>query len=149
MADTFDIDADLIRKLAGLLEETGLGEIEYEAAGARIRVARPGVAAAAPVALAPAQAAPAAAAAPAVAVPEEHPGAVSSPMVGTVYLAPAPGEPPLVRVGDTVSAGQPLMLIEAMKTFNEVRAPKAGTVTAILVESGQPVEYGETLAVVE
>lgn len=148
MAEAFDIDAELIRKLAGLLEETGLGEIEYEAGGARIRVVRPGIVAAAPAVAA------VAAAAPATAGPddrpiEDHPGAVTSPMVGTAYLAPAPGEPPLVRVGDTVSAGQPLMLIEAMKTFNEVRAPRTGTVVSIAVESGQPVEFGETLAVIE
>jgi acetyl-CoA carboxylase biotin carboxyl carrier protein len=154
MAKGFDIDADLIRKLADLLEETGLGEIEYESAGARVRVARPGVAAAAAPALAvpPATATPAVAAQPAPSTEisvDEHPGAVTSPMVGTVYLSPAPGEPPLVRVGDTVIVGQPLMLIEAMKTFNEIKAPCAGTVVAIAVESGQPVEYSEVLAVIE
>jgi acetyl-CoA carboxylase biotin carboxyl carrier protein len=133
MPKSFDIDTDLIRKLADLLEETGLGEIEYESAGARVRVARPGspatIASPAPP--------------PAAALP------VTAPMVGTVYLSPAPGEPPLVRVGDTVSVGQPLMLIEAMKTFNEVKAPLAGKLARIAVESGQPVEYGEVLAVIE
>ena len=147
MAEAFDIDADLVRKLADLLEETGLGEIEYEVHGARIRVARPGtVAVAAPPA---AVAAPAAESARPAAVPESHPGTITSPMVGTVYLSPAPGEPPLVRVGDTVSAGQPLMLIEAMKTFNEVKAPHGGTVYRINVINGQPVEFGELLAIVE
>ncbi|MEK9660255.1 MAG: biotin/lipoyl-containing protein [Alphaproteobacteria bacterium] len=148
MAEEFDIDAELIRKLADLLEETGLGEIEYEAGGARVRVARPGAAISAPAVTVPPAGLSTVPAAPAAA-PEEHPGAVTAPMVGTVYLSAAPGEPPLVRVGDTVAAGQPLLLIEAMKTFNEVRAPRAGKVTAIIVESGQPVEYGETLAIVE
>jgi acetyl-CoA carboxylase biotin carboxyl carrier protein len=151
MPKSFDIDTDLIRKLADLLEETGLGEIEYESAGARVRVARPGspatIASPAPP---PAAALPVTAPAPPVEVRhDEHPGAVTSPMVGTVYLSPAPGEPPLVRVGDTVSVGQPLMLIEAMKTFNEVKAPLAGKLARIAVESGQPVEYGEVLAVIE
>jgi acetyl-CoA carboxylase biotin carboxyl carrier protein len=147
MGEAFDIDADLIRKLAGLLEETGLGEIEYEAGGARVRVVRPGgVAVAAPSAPVVAAPPPQTAAAPAA---ENHPGAVTSPMVGTVYLSAAPGEPPLVRVGDTVSAGQTLLLIEAMKTFNEVKAPRAGTLVSIAVDSGQPVEYGETLAVID
>jgi acetyl-CoA carboxylase biotin carboxyl carrier protein len=147
MGEAFDIDADLIRKLAGLLEETGLGEIEYEAGGARVRVVRPGgVAVAAPPAPVVAAPPPQTAAAPAA---ENHPGAVTSPMVGTVYLSAAPGEPPLVRVGDTVSAGQTLLLIEAMKTFNEVKAPRAGTLVSIAVDSGQPVEYGETLAVID
>jgi acetyl-CoA carboxylase biotin carboxyl carrier protein len=149
MAEPFDIDADLVRKLADLLEETGLGEIEYEVGGARIRVVRPGTFAMAAPPVAVAAAAPAAVSSPSAAVPENHPGAVTSPMVGTVYLSPAPGEPPLVKVGDTVSAGQPLMLIEAMKTFNEVRAPRAGTLVSITIESGQPVEYGETLALIE
>ena len=149
MAEPFDIDADLVRKLADLLEETGLGEIEYEVGGARIRVVRPGTVAMAAPPVAVAAAAPAAVSSPSAAVPENYPGAVTSPMVGTVYLSPAPGEPPLVKVGDTVSAGQPLMLIEAMKTFNEVRAPRAGTIVSITIESGQPVEYGETLALIE
>ena len=141
------IDADLIRKLAALLEEAGLGEIEYENNGERIRVARPG----SPVATAPTLIAPAVA--PVDSAPSsntaEPTDAVTSPMVGTVYLSPAPGEPPLVQVGDAVTAGQPLMLIEAMKTFNEVKAPRAGKLTRIAIESGQPVEFGEVLAVIE
>mgnify|MGYP002635123682 CR=1 FL=1 len=149
MAKGFDIDAELIRKLAGLLEESGLGEIEYESGGERIRVVRPGGPAGAPTIVAPAPAAPAATAAPVAATADIHPGAVTSPMVGTVYLSPAPGEPPLVHVGDTVAAGQPLMLIEAMKTFNEVKAPRAGRLASITIESGQPVEFGEVLAVIE
>lgn len=148
MAEEFDIDAELIRKLAGLLEETGLGEIEYEAGGARVRVVRPGTGVA-PAVAAAAPAQPAAPAPAAATSPEDHPGAVNAPMVGTVYLSPAPGEPPLINVGDNVAAGQPLLQIEAMKTFNEVRAPHAGKVAAIVVESGQPVEYGETLAIIE
>ena len=149
MAEAFDIDAELVRKLAGLLEETGLGEIEYEVAGARIRVVRPVGGPAAPVAAA--AVIPTAPTAPPVtaSAPDDHPGAVTSPMVGTVYHSPAPGDPPLVRVGDTVTAGQPMLLIEAMKTFNEVKAPRSGTVVSIDVESGQPVEYGELLAVIE
>ncbi len=143
MSDDFDIDADLVRKLADLLSETGLAEIEYEVNGKRVRVARPqagtAAVAAAPV---PAPAAPAA-------DPASHPGAVTSPMVGTVYLASAPGEPPFVREGAQVSAGQTLMLVEAMKTFNEVKAPTSGTVARIAVEGGQPVEYGELLAIIE
>lgn len=150
MGDSFDIDADLIRKLAGLLEETGLGEIEFESAGARIRVARPAAVPVTPVVASPAT--PSAANAPetpADAPLEAHPGAVTSPMVGTIYLSPAPGEPPLAKIGDTVAAGQPLMLIEAMKTFNEVKAPQAGKLVNVAVESGQPVEFGEILAIIE
>lgn len=148
MSDPFDIDAELVRKLSDLLSETGLGEIEYEDGGKRIRVARPATAAAAaPVISAPAAESPQAP--PSPAADTAHPGAVSSPMVGTVYLSQSPGEPPLVKAGDTVSEGQTLMLIEAMKTFNEVKAPRGGTVSEIAVTSGQPVEFGELLAIVE
>ena len=139
----FKIDEAAVRLLAGLLEETGLGEIEYEVDDRRIRVARPSMAAPAAVAMA------APVAAPASPGDARLAGAVTSPMVGTVYLSPAPGEPPLVHVGDTVAAGQPLMLIEAMKTFNEVKAPRAGRLASITIESGQPVEFGEVLAVIE
>ena len=150
MSDDFDIDADLVRKLADLLSETGLAEIEYEADGKRVRVARPqgGTAVAAPAPAAPA-AATAAAPAPASADPASHPGAVTSPMVGTVYLSPSPEEPRFVNEGDSVRAGQTLMLVEAMKTFNEVKAPRAGTLVQIAVEGGQPVEFGEVLAIIE
>ena len=151
MSDGFDIDADLVRKLADLLSETGLAEIEYEVNGKRVRVARPqhGVATVAAAPPAPAAATQSADAATQATDPAAHPGAVTSPMVGTVYLASAPGEPPLVREGSQVSAGQTLMLVEAMKTFNEVKAPTSGTVVRVAVESGQPVEFGELLAIIE
>jgi acetyl-CoA carboxylase biotin carboxyl carrier protein len=146
------IDPDTIRALAAVLTETGLTEIEIADKDSRIRVVRgggttttiamPAMAAAAPVA-APA-AAPAAAADPA-----SHPGAVVSPMVGVAYLSPEPGSPVFVSVGQQVTAGQTLLLIEAMKTFNQIKAPKAGTVTAILVQNGAPVEYGEVLIVLD
>lgn len=149
----FDVDSDLVRKLASLLEETGLGEIEYEAEGQRVRVAKPAVAGPAPNPAANiATEAPAAprtideSAGPPDAA--AHPGAVTSPMVGTVYHSPAPGEPPFVRTGDSVTEGQTLMLVEAMKTFNEIKAARGGRVEQILVENGQPVEYGEILAII-
>lgn len=152
MSEPFDIDSDLVRKLADLIAETGLAEIEYEENGRRVRVAAPTAATAAPIAVAPAAApAPAPAAAPVATAGEAaaHPGAVTSPMVGTVYLAQAPEDPPFVKAGDTVSEGQTLMLIEAMKTFNEVKAPRAGTLQSIAVATGQPVEFGEVLAIIE
>lgn len=144
------VDADAIRALADILTETGLTEIEIAEKDNRIRVARaaaPQVHAvpAAPVAAAPVAAAPAAA----PADPAKHPGAVTSPMVGVAYLAPDPGSPPFVTEGQSVAAGQTLMLIEAMKTFNQIRAPRAGTLTRLLVASGDPVEFGEALAIIE
>ena len=150
-------DQALIRDLAELLEETGLSEIEIEREGMRVRVARqvtvaaavhPGAAASAAMAAAaaPAGAAPAAAA---VADPGKHPGAVPSPMVGTAYLAPEPSAAPFVEVGTRVAQGQTILIIEAMKTMNHIPAPKAGVVTAILVGNGQPVEFGEPLAIIE
>ena len=150
------IDARLVRRLADILTETGLSEIEVEHSGLKIRVAKTLTAAPqamayapAPVAAAPA---PAAAAAPAGAepvVPARASGdEVKSPMVGSVYLQPEPGAEPFVKVGDTVAAGQTLMIIEAMKTMNPIPAPKAGKIVAILVEDGQPVEFGEPLAVI-
>ena len=149
MSDPFDIDPDLVRKLADLLNETGLAEIEYEDNGKRVRVAMPGVAIApAPVSAGAPTAAPATAAAPAGDT-AAHPGAVTSPMVGTVYLAQAPEDPPFVKAGDAVREGQTLLLIEAMKTFNEVKAPRTGTLQSIAVASGQPVEFGEVLAIIE
>lgn len=143
----FEPDDDLIRRLAALLKETGLSEIEYEAEGQRIRVGRGAVAAATAPAAASAPA-PAAAAAPqdAEAVPA---GAVISPMVGTVYLAAEPGAPALIKVGDQVSEGQTLLIIEAMKVMNPLASPRAGTVTRILVSDSQPVEFGEPLLIVE
>ncbi len=148
----FEMDTEFVRKLAEILEETHLGEIELADGERRIRVARPTVtvAAAAPVAMAAPLAA-AGAAVPGAAAGDmaKHPGAVKSPMVGTAYLAPEPGKPNFVAVGDKVTAGQTLLIIEAMKTFNPIKAPKAGTVTQVLVENAQPVEFGEPLMVVE
>ncbi len=145
----FEPDDDLIRRLAALLKETGLSEIEYEAEGQRIRVGRGG----GPVAVGPAEPAPpASAAGPALDAPldaEAVPaGAVTSPMVGTVYLAAEPGAPALVKVGDKVTEGQTLLIIEAMKVMNPLASPRAGTVTQILVSDGQPVEFGEPLLIV-
>ncbi|HET6309313.1 MAG TPA: acetyl-CoA carboxylase biotin carboxyl carrier protein subunit [Rhodopila sp.] len=145
------IDPDTIRALAAVLTETGLTEIEIADKDSRIRVVRQvattvvPVAASAPVAAAPVAAAPAAAARDASA----HPGAVVSPMVGVAYLSPEPGAAAFVTVGQQVVAGQTLLLIEAMKTFNQIKAPKAGTVAAILVQTGAPVEYGEVLMILE
>lgn len=144
------IDQDAIRDLAKLLDETNLSEIEIEQDGTRIRVGRGGggrVVAAAPViAAAPAIAAPIAAA---PADPAKHPGAVPSPMVGTAYLAPSPGAKQFIDVGSLVKAGDTLLIVEAMKTMNQIPAPRAGTVTQILVEDGQPVEFGEALVIIE
>ena len=151
------IDARLVRRLADILTETGLSEIEVEHSGLKIRVAKTLTAAPMQMAYAPApaHAAPApAAAAPAPAgteavVPARASGdEVKSPMVGSVYLQPEPGAPQFVQVGDSVEAGQTLMIIEAMKTMNPIPAPKAGGFVAILVEDGQPVEFGEPLAVI-
>ena len=141
-------DSGLVRSLASLLDETNLTEIEYENEGTRIRVARQITYSAA---LAPQFAAPVATAAPAAvaANPADHPGALKSPMVGVAYLAPEPGKPNFVAVGDTVAVGQTLLLIEAMKTYNTIRSAKGGKVTQILVEDGQPVEYGEPLMIIE
>jgi acetyl-CoA carboxylase biotin carboxyl carrier protein len=143
----FDIDEALIRKLAKLLKETGLTEIEFETDDARIRV---NAGASGPaIAAAPAIAAPAAAAA-ASAANADAPaaGSVSSPMVGTAYLSPEPNAAAFVKVGDRVAKGQTILIIEAMKVMNPIPAPHAGTVTQILVQDGQPVEFGEPLMVV-
>jgi acetyl-CoA carboxylase biotin carboxyl carrier protein len=148
-------DSALIRELALLLDETSLTEIEIERAGLRVRVARNiSVAASVPSSYVPAAAAPvpvtAAAAAPAAAADlSKHPGVVPSPMVGTAYWSPEPGAKPFVEVGTKVSAGQTLLIIEAMKTMNQIPSPRAGTVTQILVEDGQPVEFGEPLMIIE
>jgi acetyl-CoA carboxylase biotin carboxyl carrier protein len=143
------VDADLVRRLAALLDETGLTELEYATNSLRVRVAKNhggAVTVAAP--LAAASPAPTRESAPATAR-AEHPGAVTSPMVGTAYCAPEPGAPPFVKVGDSVRQGQTLLIIEAMKVMNPVAAPRAGTVTEILVHDAQPVEYGEVLLVIE
>ncbi len=146
------IDPDAIRALAAVLSETGLSEIEIAEKDSRIRVVRaaPHANGAAPVAPVPA-APPVVAAAPAAAEPDaaSHPGAVTSPMVGVVYLSPEPGTPPFVTLGQSVAAGQTVLLIEAMKTFNQIRAPKSGTVARVLVGNGVPVEYGEVLMILE
>src|ERR1700755_2874160 len=147
----FEMDTEFIRKLAAILEETGLGEIELADGDRKIRVARPTAIAAVstPLAVAPvAGTAPVAVVPVAVAGPSDgskHPGAVKSPMVGTAYLSPEPGKPVFVHVGDKVTAGQTLLIIEAMKTFNPIKAPKAGTVVQILIDNAQPVEFGEPL----
>ncbi len=149
----FEMDTEFVRKLAEILEENDLGEIELADGDRRIRIARPTVTYAAAAMPAPAAsalvaAAPAAAAAGAGDL-AKHPGAVKSPMVGTAYLAPEPGKPNFVAVGDKITAGQTLLIIEAMKTFNPIKAPKAGTVTQIVIDNAQPVEFGEALMIVE
>jgi acetyl-CoA carboxylase biotin carboxyl carrier protein len=156
---THGIDPKTVRALAEILSDTGLTEIEVETKEGRIRLARTpapvtqhvfAAGAAAPAAPAPAAIAPAAPAAqPAAPDEAKHPGVVLSPMVGVAYLAPEPGAAAFIAVGQTVTVGQTLLLIEAMKTYNQIRAQKAGTVMRILVEPGQPVEYGQPLLIVE
>jgi acetyl-CoA carboxylase biotin carboxyl carrier protein len=149
------IDMRMVRKLADILTETGLSEIEVEHEGLKVRVAK--TLTSAPVHYAAAPAPAAAAAAPAASTPAAAPPAparakgdtVNSPMVGSVYLQPQPGADPFVKIGDTVTAGQTLMIIEAMKTMNPIPATKSGKLVEILVEDGQPVEFGEPLAVIE
>lgn len=146
-------DSALVRELALLLDETSLTEIEIERAGLRLRVARNiSVAATMPMPMAAGAPALAVAAAPAVAASADlskHPGALTSPMVGTAYWAPEPGAKPFIEVGSKVSVGQTLLIIEAMKTMNQIPSTRAGTVTQILVEDGQPVEFGEALVIIE
>ena len=142
----------LIRELAALMEETGLSEIEIERDGVRVRVARQARVEAVPLVVgAPPPERPQAVEAPKAPAgdPSKHPGMVPSPMVGTAYLAPEPGAAPFTTVGARVSQGQTLLIIEAMKTMNHIPAPKAGVVSAILVGNGQPVEFGEPLAIIE
>jgi acetyl-CoA carboxylase biotin carboxyl carrier protein len=152
-ADTSSaIDTRLVRKLAGILKDTGLSEIEVERGDLRIRVARELTVAAQPAAAAPVAAAAVAAAAPAAAAeaaPAHNGDAVPSPMVGTVYLQPQPGAEPFIRVGQTVVEGQTLLIVEAMKTMNPIPAPRGGKVIEILVADSQPVEFGEPLVVIE
>ena len=148
------MDPDAIRALAAILTETGLTEIEIAEKDSRIRVVRAPAPVEAPLEAQPRPAAQAVVAVPLAAPPSpadaaSHPGAVLSPMVGVAYLSPEPGAAPFVTVGQTVVAGQTLLLIEAMKTFNQIKAPKAGTVGRILVASGSPVEYGEVLMVLD
>jgi acetyl-CoA carboxylase biotin carboxyl carrier protein len=144
------IDPDAIRALAAVLVETGLSEIEIADKDSRIRVVRH----VAPATMVASVAAPAPAPVQAVVAPvvqdlADHPGAVTSPMVGVAYLSPEPGAPSFVSVGQQVTAGQTLLLIEAMKTFNQIKAPKSGTVASILVQHSAPVEYGEVLIILE
>jgi acetyl-CoA carboxylase biotin carboxyl carrier protein len=145
-------DSALIRELALLLDETSLTEIEIERAGLRVRVARNiSIAAAMAPSYQSAAPMPVAAATPAAAAADlsKHPGVVPSPMVGTAYWAPEPGAKPFIEVGTKVSVGQTLLIIEAMKTMNQIPSPRAGTVTQILIEDGQPVEFGEPLVIIE
>jgi acetyl-CoA carboxylase biotin carboxyl carrier protein len=154
--DSIGVEHEAIRSLATLLNETGLSEIEVEKAGLRIRVARNiAIAAAAQLPMATLAPPPAGSerAPPGAPVaspdPAAHPGAVKSPMVGTAYRAPEPGAPAFVEIGTRVTQGQTLLIIEAMKTMNHIPAPKAGTVTQIMFENGQPVEFGEPLMIIE
>jgi acetyl-CoA carboxylase biotin carboxyl carrier protein len=143
-------DGALIRELALLLDETSLTEIEIERAGLRVRVARNiSIAASVPPAVQAPATAPAAAAPAVSADVADHPGLVPSPMVGTAYWSSEPGAKPFIEVGAKVSVGQTLLIIEAMKTMNQIPSPRAGTVTQILVEDGQPVEFGEPLVIIE
>ncbi len=144
----FDIDEALIRKLAQLLKETGLTEIEFEKDGARVRVNAGGTGPAVFAAPAAVAAASAAAAAASGAPDAPAAGSVSSPMVGTAYLSPEPNAASFVKVGDRVAKGQTILIIEAMKVMNPIPAPHAGTITQILVQDGQPVEFGEPLMVI-
>jgi len=147
MSKKIDVDDDLIRKLAGLMDDTGLTEIEIGQDDFTVRVARGGMVAAvaapspAPVGAAPVEAAPVSHA--------DHPGVVTSPMVGVAYTSAEPGAAAFVNVGDPVSEGQVVLLIEAMKVFNQIKATRSGTVKNILVESGSPVEFGEPLLIIE
>jgi acetyl-CoA carboxylase biotin carboxyl carrier protein len=155
------VDAELVRELAKILDDTGLSEIEVEHGELRLRLARTPMltqppahthvvhSAPAPAALPPPVAAPPPAAPAPAADAASHPGAVLSPMVGTAYLSPEPGAAPFVKVGDTVTAGQTILVVEAMKTFNPIPAPRAGKVTAIIVTDAQPVEFNEPLLILE
>ncbi|SIQ43012.1 MULTISPECIES: acetyl-CoA carboxylase biotin carboxyl carrier protein [unclassified Bosea (in: a-proteobacteria)] len=155
MATKGPIDPELVRELAQLLTQTDLTEIEVQKGDLRVRVARNltttvHVPAAMPAAaVAPVAAAPAATAVPDAKPGAGHPGAVTSPMVGTAYRRPSPDAKAFVEVGSVVKQGERLLLVEAMKTFNDIVAPRAGKVTAIMIEDGQPVEYGEPLLVIE
>lgn len=157
-AQTVDPDLELVRNLAAVLNDTGLTEIELERKGTRFRVSKAAAqvvhaaVASAPPTMHHHAPAPVAHAAPAPiseAKPADHPGAVKSPMVGTVYRSSAPGAAPFVEVGAEVKQGQTLLIIEAMKTMNQIPAPRAGRVTHVFVENGQPVEFGEALVVIE
>src|SRR5438309_10426449 len=143
------VDHELIRELARLLDETGLTEIEFERDGARVRVARQAQLAVATARVAP----PIEAALPSLDAapvdPAKHPGVVTSPMVGTAYIGPEPGSRPFVEVGSRVQTGDTLLIVEAMKTMNQIPSPRTGTVIQVLIEDGQPVEFGEPLMIIE
>ncbi|SRR5579884_989123 len=147
------VNRELIHELTKLLDETGLTEIEVEQDGQRVRVARAAPATvAAPVVRAAAAAAPTQPVGESTSAPidpSKHPGVVTSPMVGTAYIAPEPGAKPFIEVGSKVKAGDTLLIVEAMKTMNQIPAPRAGTVIQILFEDGQPVEFGEPLVIIE
>src|SRR5262245_64305158 len=144
------VDHDLIRELARLLDETGLSEIEYERDGQRVRVARQTHVAAVAPARQPAPADPPAPAEETAPLdPAKHPGVITSPMVGTAYVGPEPGARPFVEVGSRVEVGDTLLIVEAMKTMNQIPSPRAGTLIQVLIEDGQPVEFGEPLMIVE
>ena len=152
--DDLSRDLDAIRAIAGVLEETGLAEVEIERGKLRLRVSRGGGVAA--YAAPPASASPARATPPAndagdrgTADAGDHPGAVRSPMVGTAYLSPSPGAAPFITQGAQVAQGQTVLIVEAMKTMNEIKAPRAGTVSEILARDAEPVEYDEVLLVIE
>lgn len=153
MAAKFSIDGDAIRQLAKILVDTKLTEIEYEDDGRRIRVSRGGgiqtATVVAPPSAAPVTVEPVAVAAPAAVVPSDHPGTVKSPMVGTAYMSAEPGAAAFVKVGDTVSVGQTLMIIEAMKVMNPIKSPSAGKILKIFTQDASPVEYGEPLMIIE
>ena len=148
-------EASFVKELADILDQAGLAELEYESDAVAIRLSRvttTAPVAAAPVAAAPVAAAPIAIAEPALdlpANPADHPGAVKSPMVGTVYTAPEPDAPAFITEGAAVTAGQTLFIVEAMKVMNPITAPKAGTVVKIFVQNAQPIEFGEALVIVE
>jgi acetyl-CoA carboxylase biotin carboxyl carrier protein len=148
------VDKDTIRALAELLAETGLSEIEWTEGERRVRVSRqsgPATVVSQAAAVAGAQSTPPLASPPPSAAddPAKHPGAVTSPMVGTAYVSPEPGATPFVQVGDAVTIGQTLLIIEAMKTMNPIPAPKAGKVSRIIVKDSSPVEFGEVLLIIE
>ena len=149
------IDPEMVKELAAILRDSGLTEIEVQHGDLKLRLSRAAIIQAGPPAHPVAGHPPPAASAAAPAAPQaqedlrHHPGAVTSPMVGTAYRRPSPEAKPFVEVGSVVKQGERIMLVEAMKTFNDIVAPRAGKVTAILVEDGQPVEYGEPLLVIE
>jgi acetyl-CoA carboxylase biotin carboxyl carrier protein len=143
------IDPDIVRELARLLDETGLSEIEFERDGERVRVARQTHGAASSRAVAAGTDVPLPVREPIPLDPAKHPGVVTSPMVGTAYVGPEPGARPFVEVGSRVQAGDTLLIVEAMKTMNQIPSPRAGTVVQILIEDGQPVEFGEPLLIIE